>query len=138
MDAVSNFLASDLFYRFRKSPVAVLAFIVTAVLVLSALFAPLIAPQNPFDPGSLNLMNGFSAPMTPNAFTGESFLLGTDDQGRDLFSTILYGMRVSLFVGVAAGTYSSVYIANVMLVWLDLTVDDLIPPVVEEEVDERP
>lgn len=50
----------------------------------------------------------------------------------------LYGFSVALFVGVAAGTYSSIYIANVVLVWLDLTVDDLIPPVVEEEVDERP
>ena len=50
----------------------------------------------------------------------------------------LFGFSVALFVGVAAGTYSSVYIANVVLVWLDLTVDDLIPPVVEEEVDERP
>jgi preprotein translocase subunit SecF len=50
----------------------------------------------------------------------------------------LFGFSVALFVGVAAGTYSSVYIANVVLVWLDLTVDDLIPPVVVEEVDERP
>ena len=102
MEAVSNFLASDLFYRFRKSPVAVVAFVVTVLLVLSAVFAPLIAPQNPFDPGSLNLMNGFSRPGEPNQFTGETFLLGTDDQGRDVFSTILYGMRISLFVGVAA------------------------------------
>ncbi|MFP6798784.1 MAG: protein translocase subunit SecF [Pseudomonas sp.] len=50
----------------------------------------------------------------------------------------LFAFSVALFIGVAAGTYSSVYIANVVLVWLDLTVDDLIPPVVEEEVDERP
>ncbi|MDP2746217.1 MAG: protein translocase subunit SecF [Gammaproteobacteria bacterium HGW-Gammaproteobacteria-13] len=50
----------------------------------------------------------------------------------------LFAFSVALFVGVAAGTYSSIYIANVVLVWLDLTVDDLIPPVVEEEVDERP
>ena len=50
----------------------------------------------------------------------------------------LFGFSVALFIGVSAGTYSSVYIANVVLVWLDLTVDDLIPPVVEEEVDERP
>ena len=50
----------------------------------------------------------------------------------------LFAFSVALFVGVAAGTYSSVYIANVVLVWLELTVDDLIPPVVEEEVDERP
>lgn len=96
------FLDSDVFYMFKKSPVAVVSTIVFATLVLSALFAPLIAPTNPFDPASLNLMNGFTGPMTPNAFTGESFFLGTDDQGRDVFSTILYGMRVSLFVGVAA------------------------------------
>ena len=95
-------LDSDVFYMFKKSPVAVLSTIVFGALVLSAVFAPLIAPTNPFDPASLNLMNGFTGPMTPNAFTGESFLLGTDDQGRDIFSTILYGMRVSLFVGVAA------------------------------------
>jgi preprotein translocase subunit SecF len=50
----------------------------------------------------------------------------------------LFAFSVALFVGVAAGTYSSVYIANVVLVWLDLTVEDLIPPVVAEEVDDRP
>ena len=76
--------------------------------MLSAVFAPLIAPYDPFDPGSLNLMNGFSAPMTPNAFTGESFWLGTDDQGRDVFSTILYGMRISLFVGFAAVLFAMI------------------------------
>lgn len=108
MEAVSKFLASDLFYRFRKSPVAVLAFIVTALLVLSALFAPWIAPQNPFDPGSLNLMNGFSQPGEPNQFTGETFMLGTDDQGRDVFSTILYGLRISLFVGFSAVMFAMV------------------------------
>jgi peptide/nickel transport system permease protein len=81
---------------------------VVALLVLCALFAPLIAPHDPFNPGSLNLMNGFSAPGTPNAFTGESFILGTDDQGRDVFSTILYGMRVSLFVGFSAVLFAMV------------------------------
>ncbi len=96
------FLDSDVFYMFKKSPVAMVSTVIFMTLVLSAVFAPLIAPTNPFDPASLNLMNGFTGPMTPNAFTGESFFLGTDDQGRDLFSTILYGMRVSLFVGVAA------------------------------------
>jgi|TARA_B110000444_G_scaffold214531_1_gene211877 peptide/nickel transport system permease protein len=65
-------------------------------------FANFIAPTNPFDPASLNLMNGFTAPLEPNAFTGEVFLMGTDDQGRDLFSAILFGLRVSLFVGLMA------------------------------------
>ena len=108
MEAVSNFLSSDLFYRFRKSPVAVIAFIITVTLILSALLAPWFAPQNPFDPGSLNLMNGFSKPGEPNQFTGETFMLGTDDQGRDVFSTILYGLRISLFVGFSAVIFAMV------------------------------
>ena len=101
-------LRSDFFYAFKRSPVAVGSFALVALLVLSAVFAPLIAPYDPFDPASLNLMNGFSAPMTPNAFTGETFWLGTDDQGRDVFSTILYGMRISLFVGAAAVAFAMV------------------------------
>ncbi|WP_420011914.1 ABC transporter permease [Tateyamaria sp.] len=101
-------LQSDFFYQFKRSPVAVVSFAVTMILVLGAIFAPLIAPYDPFDPASLNLMNGFSAPMTPNAFTGETFWLGTDDQGRDVFSTILYGMRISLFVGAAAVAFAMV------------------------------
>lgn len=101
-------LDSDLFYAFKRSPVAIVSAVVAAVLILSAVFAPLIAPTNPFDPASLNLMNGFTAPMAPNAFTGDTFLLGTDDQGRDVFSTILYGMRISLFVGFAAVLFAVV------------------------------
>ncbi|WP_245913091.1 ABC transporter permease [Litoreibacter ponti] len=93
---------SDFVYKFKRSPVAVVSTVVVLILILSAVFAPLIAPFNPFDPSSLNLMNGFSKPMEPNAFTGDTFWLGTDDQGRDVFSTILYGMRISLFVGAAA------------------------------------
>lgn len=101
-------LDSDLFYAFKRSPVAIVSAVVAALLILSAVFAPLIASTNPFDPSSLNLMNGFTAPMAPNAFTGDTFLLGTDDQGRDVFSTILYGMRISLFVGFAAVLFAVV------------------------------
>ena len=93
---------SDFAWAFRHSPVAMFSFVVVVLLVSGALLAPLIAPHDPFDPATLNLMNGFTAPGTPNAFTGESFWLGTDDQGRDVFSTILYGMRISLLVGFAA------------------------------------
>ncbi|MEP5731195.1 MAG: ABC transporter permease [Sulfitobacter sp.] len=99
---------SDFMYTFRRSPVAMVSFAVVALMVLAAVFAPLIAPFNPFDPASLNLMNGFSKPMEPNAFTGDTFWLGTDDQGRDVFSTILYGMRISLFVGAAAVLFAMV------------------------------
>ena len=99
---------SDFYYDFTHSPVAIVSFVVVSVLVLSAVFAPWIAPSNPFDPASLNLMDGFTPPMEPNAFTGNTFLLGTDDQGRDVFSTILYGMRISLFVGVSAVLFAMI------------------------------
>lgn len=105
---MTRFFDSDFGYAFRTSPVAMVSFGLVLILVLGAVFAPLIAPYNPFDPASLNLMNGFTAPSTPNAFTGESFLLGTDDQGRDVFSTILYGLRISLFVGFAAVLFALV------------------------------
>ncbi|WP_438959218.1 ABC transporter permease [Nereida sp.] len=98
----------DFAYQFRHSPVAMISFTVVMLMVLAAIFAPLIAPYDPFDPASLNLMNGFSSPMEPNAFTGETFWLGTDDQGRDVFSTILYGLRISLFVGAAAVGFAMV------------------------------
>ncbi|SIT13497.1 peptide/nickel transport system permease protein [Roseivivax lentus] len=93
---------SDLAWSFRHTPVAMISAFVVTLLVLAALLAPLIAPHNPFDPATLNLMNGFTPPGEANAFTGDSFLMGTDDQGRDVFSTILYGMRISLFVGFSA------------------------------------
>ncbi len=93
---------SDVGYAFRRSPVALISAAVTALLILSAVFAPLIAPHDPFNPATLNLMNGFTPPGEANMFTGETFWLGTDDQGRDVFSTILYGLRISLFVGFAA------------------------------------
>lgn len=99
---MDRFLRSDLFYDFVRSPIAVISFVLVSTLILLAVFANFIAPTNPFDPASLNLMNGFTAPLEPNAFTGEVFLMGTDDQGRDLFSAILFGLRVSLFVGIMA------------------------------------
>ncbi|MEM9641402.1 MAG: ABC transporter permease [Pseudomonadota bacterium] len=106
--AFARFIDGDFFFAFKRSPVAVISFAMVVALVFCAVFAPLIAPYNPFDPASLNLMNGFSKPMEPNAFTGETFWLGTDDQGRDVFSTILYGLRISLFVGFAAVVFAMV------------------------------
>ena len=93
---------SDFVWSFRHSPVAVVSFVVVLLMMLGALFAPVIAPHDPFDPATLNLMNGFTPPGQANQFTGEFFVLGTDDQGRDVFSTILFGMQISLFVGLSA------------------------------------
>ncbi|HMO06594.1 MAG TPA: ABC transporter permease [Paracoccaceae bacterium] len=93
---------SDVAWSFRHSPVAMVAGAVTVLIVLVAVLAPVIAPFNPYDPSTLNLMDGFTPPMQPNAFTGNTYILGTDNQGRDMLSTILYGARISLFVGVSA------------------------------------
>ena len=97
-----RFQESDFLHDFKRSPVTIVSFAVVVVLFLLAMFAELVAPTNPFDVGSLNLMNGFTPPMQPNAFTGDVFPLGTDDQGRDLLSAIIFGLRVSLFVGLTA------------------------------------
>jgi peptide/nickel transport system permease protein len=95
----------DLAWSFRHSPVTIVAALLTLVCVGGALFAPWLAPHNPFDSGSLNLSDGF----TPPAWTqgGKAmYLFGTDDQGRDLLSTIMYGARISLGVGLASVLFS--------------------------------
>jgi peptide/nickel transport system permease protein len=95
----------DLAWSFRHSPVAILAALLTLVCVGGAVFAPWLAPHDPFDSGSLNLSDGF----TPPAWTQggkAAYLFGTDDQGRDLLSAIMYGARISLGVGVAAVLFS--------------------------------
>jgi peptide/nickel transport system permease protein len=99
---IARGLDSDLLYSFRRSPVVVVSAAVLAIIVLAALLAPLVAPHDPFDPASLNLMDGKTPPLTKNQFTGNSYLLGTDDQGRDVLSVILYGLRISLMVGFAS------------------------------------
>jgi peptide/nickel transport system permease protein len=90
---------NDLVYSFFRSRVTVVATIVTLAIVLSAVLAPWIAPHDPFDVRQLNLMNSHLPPVW--AAEGErQFLLGTDDQGRDVLSTILYGSRSSIAIGV--------------------------------------
>ena len=96
---------SDVFYSFRTSPVTIVAAILTLVMVLAAVLAPWIAPHNPFNPASLNLMDGFTRPMS-TSMMGNYFVLGTDNQGRDVLSTILYGSRISLFVGLSATLFA--------------------------------
>ncbi|MGY6696637.1 MAG: ABC transporter permease [Roseinatronobacter sp.] len=99
---------SDIAYSFRHSPLAIVAALVSILIILAAVFAPWLAPHDPFNPRTLNLMDGFTPPMEPNAFTGNVYWLGTDNQGRDVFSTILYGARISLFVGFMAVLFAMV------------------------------
>jgi len=92
---------SDIAYSFRSSPVAVIAAVVTFAMVFSAAFAQWVAPHNPFDLATLNLMDASLPPVWQEG-GNPKFWLGTDDQGRDVLSAILYGMRVSLAIGVAS------------------------------------
>jgi peptide/nickel transport system permease protein len=97
----------DLAWGFRRSPVVIVAAFLTLVCVGGAVFAPWIAPHNPFDSGTLVLTDGF----TPPAWTAGGrmqYLLGTDDQGRDMLSAIMYGSRVSLAVGLASVLFSMI------------------------------
>jgi peptide/nickel transport system permease protein len=99
--ALARMLDSDVFHSFRRNPVVVVSAVVTSVFVLAALLAPWITPYHPYDLASLDLNDAF----TPPAWTEEGsrrFLLGTDDQGRDVLSTIVFGARVSLLVGFCA------------------------------------
>ena len=96
---IARLIDSDIFYSFRRSKLTVVAAGIALVLMLAAIFAPLLAVQNPFDPAQLDLLNSRISPL----WTAEGqtpFLLGTDEQGRDVFSAILYGMRISLIVGL--------------------------------------
>ena len=102
MNHIARIWDSDIAWSFRHSPVAMIAGVVALAIIFSALFAPVIAPHDPFNPATLNLMDGFSRPMEANSISGNVYLLGTDNQGRDIFSAIMYGARISLFVGFSA------------------------------------
>jgi peptide/nickel transport system permease protein len=87
---------------FCESKVAVVAFAMCCLVVLAAVFAPLITPQDPYYLAGLDLMDS-RLPPGEVGMTGTTHWLGTDDQGRDLYSAIVYGLRISLGVGIAAG-----------------------------------
>jgi len=103
--ALARFWDHDLAYSFRRSPVTVAAAVMTLLCVAAAALAPWLAPSNPFDAAALSLDSAF----LPPAWTAEgraAHLLGTDDQGRDVLSTIMYGARISLAVGLAAVVFA--------------------------------
>ena len=105
--ALRRFLDGDVWHSFKNSPVAVAAAIVAAVCIFCALFAPWVAPHNPFDLATLELSD---ARMPPAWEEGGQvkYPLGTDDQGRDILSALMYGARISLLVGVASVALSVV------------------------------
>jgi len=107
VDGVRRVRESDIAYSFLRSPVTMVAAAVTAIFTISALFAPWLAPHQPFDPATVELLDAFTPPVW-EADGDPRFLLGTDDQGRDMLSTIMYGARISLGVGFAAVAFAMV------------------------------
>ncbi|MCZ7485936.1 MULTISPECIES: ABC transporter permease [Rhizobium/Agrobacterium group] len=98
---------SDLYWSFSHSKSAKISALVLSILILAAIFAPLIAPQNPYDGASLDMWKAELPPVWQEG--GEwPYLLGTDTQGRDMLSAILYGTRISIVIGVASVALSLV------------------------------
>jgi peptide/nickel transport system permease protein len=108
VEGVKRFLDGDVFDSFKRSPVTIVAFLVTVTLFVCALFAPWIAPYNTYDLASLNLLDAYLPPAWAEG-GDPRYLLGTDDQGRDVLSAMIFGLRISLLVG-----FSGVLIAAVV------------------------
>ncbi|MCK6424492.1 MAG: ABC transporter permease [Burkholderiaceae bacterium] len=99
--ALRRFFAGDVWYSFRTSPVAMIAAAVAALCIFCALFADWVAPHDPFDLASLELSDARLPPAWQEGGQAR-YLLGTDDQGRDILSALMYGARISLLVGGAS------------------------------------
>ena len=99
--AFARFLDGDVWHSFRNSPTAIVAALIAALCIFGSLFAPWVAPHNPFDLATLSLSDA----RLPPAWMEEGsrrYMLGTDDQGRDILSALFYGARISLLVGFAS------------------------------------
>ena len=94
-----RFAASEFFHNYRRSPSAIVGTVIVVLVLFIALFGPLFAPQNPYDVASLSLTDSYKPPAW-EAGGDARFIFGTDSQGRDIFSSLIYGSRISLFIGI--------------------------------------
>jgi peptide/nickel transport system permease protein len=106
---------TDIGYSFFNSKIAIISSTILSIIFLCSVFAGIVAPYNPFDPATVSLMDAFTPPSWSEGGSS-SFILGTDQQGRDMFSTIIYGSRISLIVG-----FASILFAMVLGVFLGVT-----------------
>jgi peptide/nickel transport system permease protein len=104
---LARLLDSDLWFSFRNSPMAILAAVIALLCTFCAVFAPWVATHNPFDLATLDLSDARLPPAWEEG-GNQTYLLGTDDQGRDILSALFYGARISLFVGFASVLVSMV------------------------------
>ncbi|MCC8432740.1 ABC transporter permease [Reyranella aquatilis] len=93
---------SDIWWSFKSSPMTVVAAVATFLIIAVAFLSPVLAPHTPFDPATLSLSDGLKPPVLLSSDGDWAFPLGTDDQGRDVLSSIMYGTRLSLIVGFAS------------------------------------
>ena len=98
---INKIIDNDIGYSFVKSKIAVISTIVFLIILICSTFAELIAPYNPFDPVNVSLLDAFTPPVWIDGGS-INFVLGTDQQGRDMLSTMIYGSRISLIVGFAS------------------------------------
>lgn len=115
MGKLKQFKDSYFLYNFLRDPVAVTSFVVLAFLMIVSFGAPIFAPHDPYDPASIDIMNSELPPVWMEE-ADESFLLGTDSQGRGMLSTMLYGMRVSILIGIGAVLLQSIIGISVGLI----------------------
>ena len=107
MDTINRFFDSDIWWSFKRSPLTVVAAVLAAICILGAFLSPVIAPHDPYDLTKISLTDS----ILPPAWSAEGkseYLLGTDQQGRDILSTIMYGGRISLVVAMSAVAMSIV------------------------------
>jgi peptide/nickel transport system permease protein len=104
-DLLKRWADSDIFHNFKQSKIVMIAAAITVITIMGALAAPLISPHNPYDLAKLVLLDAGNPPAWM-AGGGSKYLLGTDNQGRDILSTIIYGSRVSLMVAFFAVAFS--------------------------------
>ncbi|MFP8968185.1 ABC transporter permease [Pokkaliibacter sp. CJK22405] len=88
--------------NFAKSKIALVGLLLLVMIIIAAVFAPWLAPQNPYDLMQLDIMDSRMPPGSVSESSGMTYILGTDEQGRDMYSAILYGLRISVIVGVSS------------------------------------
>jgi peptide/nickel transport system permease protein len=99
----------DFWEEFRESKIGIMGAAITMLCLLIAFLAPIISPQNPYDLTQLYLQNSYMPPTLLSQWSYEPFVLGSDGQGRCMYSAILYGMRISLYVGLSSTVISAVF-----------------------------
>jgi len=107
MNTWHKFRDSYFFYSFKRDPVAVTSFSIFVFLVVISFMAPVVAPYNPYDTSTIDIMDSEIPPQWMEE-GDERFFLGTDNMGRDLFSTLLYGLRTSVIIGIGAVLFQAI------------------------------